>query len=534
MKSIKDLLMQTSSDKQSGHRYGFLYDLIFTKVYYQNNRKLRVLEIGVSEWGDGSLKAYALSEMVSEVVGVDIHDYTGELLDNMAFYKLPAYSLESMKKIEKLAGTFDIIIDDGSHNYQDQTFFLNNYDMLLNDGGLLICEDVTYLQVITEQSERDDVFIFDGWGNLELGLQSYTDPRMFQHNERVIVKAKSEKLTDCTTHDNKPHIPKLPVRKFRDYERNSKELVISVPLFHPDFPDTGKYNPLTFQRVHCKGAIWAAMSMLHNTDLADNGVPVIFHIEDKVWNDAVPVFNDFGVPQSWLRKMTLPEPTIELTADKPQYGKSLMALIDDELDADITMILDSDLFTSVTGPKLPLYQKLTMPILKRQPAMTYFRRRDIEYWWWVSVVMGSAPVFSDGKRTLQETEKLGYETLGFEKELEVCGANAKVNRFFADEYLKTFPREHPARDFAIKLIPQCYTPCYAFSMWAEFNQPFIELDTLLNIPTYDWERDFFAAKRGLNCFAHIRVERGRSDKFQMPSIINKYWETFYANVSRYV
>ena len=51
MKSIKDLLMQTSSDKQSGHRYGWIYDLIFTKVYHQNNRKLRVLEIGVSEWG---------------------------------------------------------------------------------------------------------------------------------------------------------------------------------------------------------------------------------------------------------------------------------------------------------------------------------------------------------------------------------------------------------------------------------------------------------------------------------------------------
>ena len=536
MKSIKDLLMASTSDKQSGHRYGFLYDLLFSKVYHEKKNQLRVLEIGVSEWGDGSLKAFSESEMVSEVVGVDIHAYTGKLSDNMTFYKMDAYARGAIDQLAVKEKFFDIIIDDGSHTYEHQTFFLENYDALLNDGGLLICEDVTYLQVITEQGERDDVFVFDGWGNLELGLKSFTDPNLFRHNERIIVKAKSEKLTDYTTHDNKPHIPKLPIisRGFKDYRRDSKELVISVPLFHPDFPDKTKYNRQTFQRVHCKGAIWAAMSMIHNTDLGENGVPVIFHIEDKVWNDAVLVFNDFGIPHSWLRKMTLPEPSIELTADKPQYGKSLMALIDDEIDADVTMILDSDLFTSVTGAKLPLYKKLTMPILKRQPAMTYFHRKDIAYWWWVSVVMGSAPVFSDGKRTLQETEKLGYETLGFEKELETCGPNDKVNRFFADEYLKTFPRQHPARDFAVSLIPQCYTPCYAFSMWAEFNQPFIELDTLLNIPTYDWERDFFAAKRGLDCFAHIRVERGRSDRFQMPSIIDKYWDVFYQNVSRHV
>ena len=536
MESIKNLLKTTNSDKQSGHRYGFLYDLLFSKVYSEKKEKLKVLEIGVSEYGDGSLRAYAQSEMVAKAIGIDIKDYTGELLDNMAFYKLDAYSHASMKTIEQAEGLFDIIIDDGSHSYEHQTFFLNNYWGLLNDGGFLICEDVNFLQVITEQCEKDNVFFIDGWGNLELGLQSFTDPKLYQHNERLIIKTRSEPLTDYATHDSKPHIAKLPVRKFRDYPRSSTELAISVPLFHPDFPDPEMYNAQKFRDVHVKGAIWAAMSMIHNSDLGERGVPVYFHIEDKVWNDAFPVFQEFGVPQDWCRKMVLPEPTVPLTAVKAQFGKKLMALIDGDIDADVTMVLDSDLFTCVTGGRFRLYDKLTLPILKRQPAMTYFQRRDLEYWWWVSVVMGSAPLNVDliNKEQLNKIEQMGYERLGFEKELEQCNPNDKVNRYFAEDYLITFPRQHPARDFGVKLIPQCYTPPYAFSMWAEFNHPIIELDKILGIPVYDWEKDFIDAQRGENCFAHIRVSSGRSDKFPMPSLINQYWDTFLENVSRHI
>ena len=535
MKSIKDLLNKSTSDKQSGHRYGFFYDLLFSKVYHTKKAKIRVMEIGVSEWGEGSLSAYAQSAMVSDVVGVDIHEYTGKLRSNMKFYQMDAYKDDTVKQLKKQEGSFDIIIDDGSHEAEDQTFFLDNYIALLNRNGILICEDVHYLEVITEQCQRDDVFFFDGWGNLELGLRSYTDHQLFQHNERIIVKAKSQKLTDYATHDTKPHIERLPVRKFKDYDQSSSQLLISIPLYDPAFPDPNKYNTKNFQDVHCKGAVWAAMSLLWNTDLGARGVPVVFHIEDKVWKDALPVFDEFGVPRKFLRKMTLPEPTVELKADNPQYGKSLMALMDNEIDADVTAIWDSDLFVSVTHGRIKLYDKLTMPVLKRQPAMTYFQRKDLDYWWWVSVVMGSAIIYGDGKKTLAEMEKEGYEALGFEKELEVdIDGNDKVNRFWADEYIKTFPREHAARDFALKILPQCYTPCHAFAMWAEFNQPFIELDTLLSIPTYDWERDFIRNERGLNCFAHIRVERGRSSKFQMPSLIDKYWDVFFENISRHV
>lgn len=536
-KPLKDLLIESNSDKQSGHRYGFIYDLLFTKVFHEKGQKLNILEIGVSEYGDGSLKAYARSDRVAMAVGVDVKPYLGEMLDNMRFYQRDAYTKEAIQYLEGRHGTFDVIIDDGSHTYEHQTFFLDNYVQLLREGGILICEDVNLLKVINEQCARDDVFFIDGWGNLELNANSFTDAKIYQHNERLLVKSKSENLTDAVIHDSKPHIPKLPVVEFKDYERHSTELAISVPLYHPDFPDPSKYDADKFRSVHCKGAIWAAMSMLHNTDLGEKGVPLYFHIEDKVWDDAMSVFEDFGVPEEWCRQMTLPEPTVELVADKAQFGKSLMCLIDSEIDADVTMILDSDFFTCVAGPKMKLYDRLTMPLLKKQPSMTYFHRKDLPYWWWIGVVLGSAclPVSLMREKPLNVVEQMGYKTLGFDKkELETAASHDLVNRYFADEYLKTFPRKHPARDFAIGLIPQCYTPCYAFSIWAEYNHPIVELDKILGVPTYDWEKDFIAANKHQHCFAHIRVEKGRGGKFTMPSRLHEYWDTFYENVSRYV
>ena len=109
-----------------------------------------------------------------------------------------------------------------------------------------------------------------------------------------------------------------------------------------------------------------------------------------------------------------------------------------------------------------------------------------------------------------------------------------MNHSFADEYLKTFPRRHPARDFAVGLIPQRYTSCYAFSIWAEYHHPSVELDKILGISTYDWEKSFIAADKRKDCFAHIRVEKGRGDKFSMPSRLHEYWDAFYESVSRHV
>ncbi len=537
MASIKDLLIESNSDKQSAHRYGFVYDLLFTKVFQQKGSGLRVLEIGVSEYGDGSLKAYADSEMVASAVGIDVLPYRGEVSDNMRVHELDAYSKETVSYLKEIEGSFDIIIDDGTNREEDQAFFLENYDQLLSDTGFLICEDVSALNLIKSQCEREDVFFFDGWGNREVGFRSFTDSNLFSHAERMLIKSKSEKLTDAKRHENKVHISKLPIVKVQDYERRSTELAVSVPLFHPELDS---YNSVQFQEIHCKGAIWAGLSMIQNSDLGDNGVPLYFHIEDKVWHDAMPVFEDFNVPLAWCRKMTIPEKKVKSdlkVTSKPSFGKSWMGLSDETIDTDIMMILDSDFFTCTTDKKFRLYDKLTSPILKNQPSMTYFQLRDLPYWWWVSIVLlaSGLPDKLMYKQPIDKLEQEAYKRLGFEKDVrEDVKPNDTVNAFFAEDYLMTFPRSHPARDFAIANMPGCYATPYLFSMWAEYNQPFLELNQILKIPVYDWEKDFIEGKHGYDCFSHIRAEKLASGKLTAPSRIREYWDTFFENVSRYV
>lgn len=535
MNSIKDLLIESNSDKQSGHRYGFFYDLLFTKAFTKKGETLRVLEIGVSEYGDGSLAAYAGSDMVKHVVGIDVKPYRGTLTDKMRFHEIDAYAKETVAYLKQIEGLFDIIIDDGSHKPEHQEFFLENYVDLLADDGFLVCEDVSSAKLITEQCKREEVFFFDGWGNRKVKVQALGSPEMYKHCERMLIKSKSEKLTDAKRHESKPHIAKLPIAKFEDYERNSTELAISVPLFHPELDS---YNAIRFQEVLCKGAIWSALSFIQNTDLGDRGVPLYFHIEDKVWDDAMPVFEAFSVPKAWCRKMQLPEPTevceLKVTS-KPQYGKSWMGLTDDQMDPDVLLILDSDFFTCTTGDKFELYDKLTLPILKHQPSMTYFRMRDFPYYWWCSIALlaSGLPDHLMYQRPIDVLEQEAYERLGFEKEISKdIKSNDPVKRFYAEDYLMTFPREHPARDFAIQRMTGCYATPYLFSIWAEFNQPFVELDQILKIPIYDWEKDYIEAKRGHDCFSHIRV-RNASSQLTMPSRIDEYWDIFYENLSRH-
>ena len=104
----------------------------------------------------------------------------------------------------------------------------------------------------------------------------------------------------------KPHIAKLPVMEFPDYEITASDVAVTIPLFHSPV-DSGctEYDERRVREIHTKGAVWVALSLIHNTDLADNGVGIYFHLEDKIYEIAREVFDAFSVPEQFIRVMTI-------------------------------------------------------------------------------------------------------------------------------------------------------------------------------------------------------------------------------------
>ena len=542
MLGIQDLLMESNSNKQSMHRYGFFYDIFLNYLYTQKGKPLSLLEVGVSQYENGSLGVWSRSELIARPVGIDIQELPEGTIENAVFYKLDAYERDTVDYLREIEGAkFDIIIHDGVADTENHTFFLDNYVDLLSPEGYLVCEDVRSTELIMQQCEHDTVFVIDGWANRGVKVRGYNDPRFYNHEERLLIKSRSKSIKGGKRHETKPHIARLPEVTFDcPDKRDSSELAVSIPLFHSDL-DT-QYEPFDvarFKDVHCKGAIWAGMSFLKNTDLAENGVPLYFHIEDKIWDIAMSVFQAYGIPESWCRKMTapLPEEEPELRVNKTQFGKTYLGLLDETIDTDILLILDSDFFTCTKDAPFPLYDKLTSQMLKRQPAMTYFQLRELPYYWFTSLFLlaSGLPDKLIGKRPVPGLEREAFQRIGFDKEVDPdLKGKDLVQRFFAENYMMTFPRGHETRQFAIDNIPTCHTAPYLFSMWGEFNYPFVELAPLLKLPIYDWESHYIRSAKGDNCFAHFRVDKPKHSSLSHPTRIHEYWDRFYENLSRHI
>jgi autotransporter strand-loop-strand O-heptosyltransferase len=65
--------------------------------------------------------------------------------------------------IKQNEGKFDIIIDDGPHTWKSQKWFFENYYDLLNDGGVLFCEDIhenNYIN-LKELTSRLNLYVLD-------------------------------------------------------------------------------------------------------------------------------------------------------------------------------------------------------------------------------------------------------------------------------------------------------------------------------------------------------------------------------------
>jgi hypothetical protein len=165
--NIGDILLNGSTDKNTTHKYGVSYDLIFNSQYLKLGRPLKILEIGVTLFGEGSVGPLSEIPYIEKYVGLDNQTYTGNIPnDKITLYTGPeynAYTPEMISFLKENEGKFDIIIDDGPHTWESQEWFFVNYYSLLNEDGVLLCEDIYEgnYHLLQDLQKQLDLYVLD-------------------------------------------------------------------------------------------------------------------------------------------------------------------------------------------------------------------------------------------------------------------------------------------------------------------------------------------------------------------------------------
>ncbi len=131
--TMNELFAKYPTDKNTRHRYGPFYETLFAFIPTPE----RILEVGV--FMGASLAVWRERFPDAFILGVDRTDmrkYAKEepMIVGDAYIK------------RKGIGSYDLIIEDGSHAVQDQRTFINlvTWQGMLNAGGTLIIEDVVH------------------------------------------------------------------------------------------------------------------------------------------------------------------------------------------------------------------------------------------------------------------------------------------------------------------------------------------------------------------------------------------------------
>jgi hypothetical protein len=161
------------------HSYTEFYGPLFHPL---RHNQLNVLEIGV-RWG-GSILMWRDYFKNSQIYGLDqdFRDLRVNISDpRIHEVKANAYSSKATEYFEQKNIKLDVIIDDGSHNWFDQLYVLNEYKEILNPDGIICVEDV-----ISEDSVKR---IFDGFtGDRDrLSLVDRTMCSTAYFDERIIL-----------------------------------------------------------------------------------------------------------------------------------------------------------------------------------------------------------------------------------------------------------------------------------------------------------------------------------------------------------
>lgn len=141
--TLEELLKERiyHTDKFSGHQYLSTYERLFNPI---TESVKNILEVGVQR-GE-SLELWKNLFPNAMVYGAEVLESAVKIQkqERIKIFFGDAYEKEFIKNFESIQ--FDVIIDDGSHQFEHMEWFCKNYKQLLAPNGLIIVEDIPAIQ----------------------------------------------------------------------------------------------------------------------------------------------------------------------------------------------------------------------------------------------------------------------------------------------------------------------------------------------------------------------------------------------------
>jgi hypothetical protein len=193
---LKDLMLKYGSDKfGSHHNYTVLYESEFKDIKDEVKNFLEVglgtnnpnipSSMGVDGKPGASLRAWRDYFVNANIYGLDIDkDILFEEDRIKTFYcdQTSKNDIDNFLNSENIKNLeFDIIIDDGLHNYDANYFFLINSFHKLKAGGIYVVEDLIYQDAINFKNNKQklkDILKFSDFNIYELKHQNTYDNRL--------------------------------------------------------------------------------------------------------------------------------------------------------------------------------------------------------------------------------------------------------------------------------------------------------------------------------------------------------------------
>ena len=153
--SLKQLVDNTRTDKDTIHSYLDLYEILFSS---KKETAQNILEIGI--YKGGSIKLWSDYFTNAKVYGLDIIDSNkmwNGITNNqkiILYTSTDAYNNDFFTKnfLDKNIKC-DVMLDDGPHSLESMIRFINLYSQIMTDDGILIIEDVQrieWLDILTQ------------------------------------------------------------------------------------------------------------------------------------------------------------------------------------------------------------------------------------------------------------------------------------------------------------------------------------------------------------------------------------------------